>query len=224
MPIQCNDNFFEKIDNELKAYWLGFLYADGCVLFYSDKSSTGSTVNTNRITLSMHERDIEHLRNWLVALESKSNILRKAKSGREKVYVYSVINSEKMCKDLIKQGCLQTKSLKLKFPTVEQVPIDLQRHFIRGYFDGDGCISTRSNYTKFNPMRYVRLSFLGTKQFLETLQTIFETNYKLQTPSRAFGFEVGSMNNVKKILTYLYSNSSISLKRKAVMAYPYIRI
>lgn len=27
-----NENFFEKINNELSAYWLGFLYADGCIL------------------------------------------------------------------------------------------------------------------------------------------------------------------------------------------------
>ena len=27
-----NENFFEKIDSPRKAYWLGFLYADGCIL------------------------------------------------------------------------------------------------------------------------------------------------------------------------------------------------
>lgn len=61
-------------------------------------------------------------------------------SYREKVNAYRYSFMDKTFKDiLIKQGCVPKKSLILKFPTSERVPLDLIRHFIQGYFDEDGC-------------------------------------------------------------------------------------
>ena len=55
------------------------------------------------------------------------------------------ISSSKICKDLIRLGCVPRKSLVLKFPLENQVPKCLVYHFIRGYFDGDGSISNTAS-------------------------------------------------------------------------------
>lgn len=81
-------------------------------------------------------------------------------SYREKVNAYRYSFRDKTFKDiLIKQGCAPKKSLILKFPTSEQVPLDLIRHFIRGYFDGDGCFC--------NTNACFEASFISAKDFIE---------------------------------------------------------
>jgi intein-encoded DNA endonuclease-like protein len=83
------------------------------------------------------------------------------------------------------------KSLKLKFPTTEQVPNELMMHFIRGYFDGDGCISKSIRKNRNNSVEY-RFSLLGTEEFLMEVKKYLELNG-------------ASISEVKK-----YKNQSIS--------------
>ena len=52
------------------------------------------------------------------------------------------------------------------------IPENLIRHFIRGYFDGDGC-ATFSFATKTNKHRTLRTMFCsGSKDFLEDILKI----------------------------------------------------
>lgn len=62
--------------------------------------------------------------------------------------------------DLIKHGCIPNKSLKLKFPTT--VPDKLIRHFVRGYFDGDGSIAKNED----------RCTLISTQEFCDELKKI----------------------------------------------------
>ena len=91
---------FETIDTEEKAYWLGFLYADG---------SVGST--DNRIELGLAEKDLRHIEKFrdFIGIKNKISYRASTKSYR---YAFKSIS----CKaDLIKQGCIPKKSLILKF-------------------------------------------------------------------------------------------------------------
>jgi len=64
-------------------------------------------------------------------------------------------------------GCTPRKSLTLKFPDINIFKSkDLIRHFIRGYFDGDGCFSYHKSKTKITPV----VGFIGTKEMLESIQ------------------------------------------------------
>nr|DAG90196.1 MAG TPA: endonuclease [Crassvirales sp.] len=54
---EFNRDFFSVIDTEEKAYWLGFLYADGFI------SASGNTVG-----LSISLKDIDHLKKYNNAL------------------------------------------------------------------------------------------------------------------------------------------------------------
>lgn len=63
-----------------------------------------------------------------------------------------------MCNDLISHGCVPNKSLILKPPKIDN---ELINHFIRGYFDGDGCVSFNSK------TKVYAVCILGTKEILE---------------------------------------------------------
>lgn len=106
--FQFNENFFETIDSEPKAYWLGFLFADGYIL-----------TNSNSFGLSLSTKDISHMEKFLKDISSnhKINIYRN-NSNRE--YCRIRLYSKKTKEDLIKIGCVENKTLILCFPKIRE--------------------------------------------------------------------------------------------------------
>lgn len=196
-----NDDFFESINNEEKAYWLGFIYADGCI-------NDGGKHKTLEITLQESDRD--HLIKFTNSIGAVADLVKEKVvklNGKEILTYKVVISCTKMCNDLIKHGATPRKSLTLKFPT--HLPKHLIRHFIRGYMDGDGNIDSPR----------LRISVLGTQEFLLGLQNYFEllgatkTKITKKKDNKAFSFEKGG-KEVLLILHNLYTNSNIYLDRK----------
>ena len=107
---KVNENFFKIIDTEEKAYWLGFLYADGYVCKKHDKSGheKGGSVE-----LCLQERDKYHIQNFLDDIESTAPISNKVvKLNEKEYYAYrTYVSSIKMVNDLISHGCFENKSL-----------------------------------------------------------------------------------------------------------------
>lgn len=193
---RMNQYFFDNIDSEEKAYWLGFLYADGYV---GDK--------TNNIELSLKTSDISHLQKFLVALDFQNKQL-----FQDNVRCRLTFRNKHMHNALIDKGCIPQKSLKLHFPTTEQVPKYLMSHFIRGYVDGDGSVMIGQNHR--GERTKPRLSILGTKNFLEGI--LNETGWKpckITQPSQCYSIEWGG-KYVFQYLSYLYENANIYLDRK----------
>ena len=100
--IIFNENYFGKIDSSEKAYWLGFMYADGCV----------SMTHRDKVVINLAGKDEEHLIRWHEAIGSCLKVRRGFSNGNK--VVYSQHYSSIMCQDLIKLGCMPKKSLKLK--------------------------------------------------------------------------------------------------------------
>lgn len=148
------EDIFENIDTKEKAYWLGFLYADGNVSEYK-----------NDIEVGLAEKDSEHLKKLKSFLRSDAPIKEKKKKTKEKTYIgYTLtVTSQKTKKDLIDKGCHPRKSLSLIFPNKNQVPEELMPDFIRGYFDGDGSV------THANKGAQISAEILGTKDFIKSL-------------------------------------------------------
>lgn len=189
--LKFNHDFFETIDTEAKAYWLGFLYADGCIA-----DTMGSTL---RLDLGLHERDKNHVEKLHQALDSCINIRKYGKVVRSSHY------SVKLCSDLIKLGCTPRKSLTLTFPEIDKTLI---HHFVRGYFDGDGHVGWKNNATQ------LRITIIGTENFLDALQRLWGTHVKLQKPSRAFSLDLSGNLQCKRIFDWMYSGATIYLERK----------
>lgn len=207
-----NESFFEIIDNEKKAYWLGFICADGYI------NNRGNTVG---ITLDI--KDKEHLLLFLKDLCSNSNKLsfRKAQYDKNHKFTEKVslnLYSRKMHKDLCNLGLDNNKSYSLK---EIDIPNDLKNHFIRGYFDGDGCVfEAYSKYGKNKEKKSYTagFTFVGTFDFL----TYINKNLPFQVKSLRFdkrsksSYTLYICSKKRFLLTeeFLYKNSTISLERK----------
>jgi hypothetical protein len=204
----CNDSFFEKIDTENKAYWLGFLFADGYVRNRKESFS---------VELKLASKDKEHLLKFREDIESDSKIrdtkIERIYKGRNVTYHTSelAIYSKKMFQDLTKHGCVEKKSLILDRP--KNLPDNLIRHFIRGYFDGDGCITI---YKQKNKIEY-KIIILGTNNLLSWINDVLSLNLiaKKNITNRN-NISILQYNTKDKdlLFNYLYSSSTIFLERK----------
>lgn len=119
-----DDNLFEKIDSDEKAYICGFISGDG-------------NSSVNRININIHQKDISILK------EIRNFICKDLPiSERPNNMVKLTINSKKINNDIaihIKINAGNSKSHIIQLPEFSD---DLKWSFIRGYFDADGCISS----------------------------------------------------------------------------------
>lgn len=196
--ISLNSNIFKIIDTEEKAYWLGFLYADGSI--YKDLKGH------YRFELGLQEKDVKHIEKFKSFIQSKHKI-----KYREKTKSYRIsFNDSEFSNNLIKLGCIPKKSLILKFPTEQQVSLNLIPHFIRGYFDGDGYLS--------KPPKQLTVDILGTNEFLTTLTSYINSkNKKLKKDKRhinnTFIFSLYG-DNARNFLKFIYKDATVFLDRK----------
>ena len=186
-----NENIFDIIDTEEKAYWLGFWFADGYV-----------SSNSNKIGIDLKPSDINHLQKLKSFLEWKGEV--KLEETRCRLN----LRNDKIKNDLIKYGCIPNKSLTLKFPT--NIPNDLLQPFIRGYFDGDGSLC----YTE----KTLEVQVISTYEFLEVVCDIIGLNkkriYDLNKNKRTGRIVLGAKKDIEKFLNYIYEDAHIYLDRK----------
>lgn len=210
MIYKYNENLFEEIDTQESAYWLGFLYADGCV--YENGKNMA-------LEISLARKDEEHLVKFLKFIDGDIRIRRKAVVCDEKECEVSRISvcSTKMCKDLIELGCTPRKSLTLKFPSEDIVPKKFIPDFIRGYFDGDGCISFLTNGNKLTSSL---VSFIGTKDFLNGIynnmvKAGIPVKYNVRKQGNAYEIRIYGRDKITEIYNYFYKRENcVFLTRK----------
>ena len=210
-----DETFFNKIDTEEKAYWLGFLYADGYV---SAKQSKVCKSIQYKLTIILAE--IEPLEKFKKCINSTHNIKNSNYKGYKQFYLN--ITSKILHDQLTKLGCFENKSLTLKFPTNDQVPKELLCHFIRGYFDGDGSISKSTMKQKRNKATFIYLKsqvqICGTNEFLTELRKNLPFNASIVKDKRKVTNTWSlSFNGIKRSYSFykwLYENSHVYLNRK----------
>lgn len=210
---KINTNFFEKIDNEAKAYFLGFLYADG---FVSNNNDNKNYYQIS-ICLSSKDRDILEKFSTLIYNFDKIKDFSKKSYNSEQLKNYSQISiySKKMHHDLVKLGCVPNKSLTLIFPNQNQIPDYLMHHFIRGYFDGDGCLSRGIKYvvdiTSSQDFLLGMIDYLNKKININ-FNKLQQRHKDRDTSTRSV--QITKLSNIITFLSYLYKDSTIYLLRK----------
>lgn len=199
-----NEHIFDNIDTEEKAYWLGFIFADGYI-----------SKRDNTFELSVGIKDVNHLIKFNTFMEhEKDNVKISTATYNNKSYKrarWSVVNKH-LWNTLNNLGCTPKKSLTLKFPELDSLLI---KHFIRGYFDGDGCLTIIKK--TISP----KCTILGTMNFLKSIKIkLDKLNIKnsIVSDKRMKNTYILNISQTDKItmrfLKYLYLNSSIYLDRK----------
>lgn len=205
-----NQNIFDNIDTAEKAYWLGFFYAD---------AYNGKTTNTFSVTLQ--QKDYHHLMKLGKFVEYEDiNIKSYDSMIANKKYPTCCLRlySKYLCNKMSELGCPQNKSFIIKYPN--WLNIDLNNHFIRGMFDGDGCLTFREKQKEW------KWSLVTTKECAETIQQIFLKNLNLivnyhcisKTDNNTYELETSGNEKISKIMNWLNlnSNNTICLDRKFI--------
>ena len=214
IQAKINHDYFENIDSEHKAYWLGFIYADGSIT----KKAYEKGSYTYRLRMELMFEDKYILEQMALDLESdlKPKEYYNDTSSFEgynkpKHTAYIMISSKKMGEDLVKLGVVPNKTLILK--SLPSIPDNLMKHFIRGYFDGDGSVYLTKDNT-------IKTAFYGTHDFINSIQDFLIkelnlTKKKITDQKEANVSFVGmAKQESEKLYHYMYDEATIFLNRK----------
>ncbi len=204
---KLNEHYFDEIDTPNKAYILGFLYADGC-----------NSMGKGTIHISLQEEDKQILEDMRNEIGSEKELDYIDNSNKHN-FGYTYKNmwrlnmfSIHMCKTLEKIGMMPNKSLKITFPNIDE---SLYSHFIRGVFDGDGCIHNSNGKTRH------LCSIVGTYDLCNFLKDYFEKmgiTSHVREASNHNGitavFEIWKKDSVMKFLDFIYFDAEMYLERK----------
>ena len=204
---RIDSSVFDVIDTEEKAYWLGFIYADGNI------SSEG-----HRFEINLSAKDLDHMIKLKTFLKLETDIRVETNRGNGYEICRLSVRNENLWNQLNNKGCTPKKSLTLVFPDLDIFSNKkLIYHFIRGYCDGDGSLG--SYQLKESNTKTTQIGFVGTLEFLKSLQTLLNEKGYLRNKSygdvinKAFSLTY-SGSIARKIARLLYENSSIYLERK----------
>jgi len=201
-----NEHYFDIVDSQDKAYILGMLWADGY-----NCTEKGSVV------LQLQEQDKELLEQINCITNNERPLRKTCLSNKNKNWHDQYMltwQSKHLSALLCAYGMPQKKSLILEFP--KWLSPDLYRHFLRGYLDGDGCISLSKEG------KFASVSMIGTSMFLSAVKDIIKKEIgvdvvvkrDLRARDPICTLRCGRKNDVKKILEWIYCDASLFLDRK----------
>jgi len=215
---EVTEGYFKVVDSEEKAYWLGFLAADGCIRRRVNKE--GKT-RGDSIALKLSVMDEKHMEKFRDSICPTAKIYYQTcktvtKKGNDS---YSDtcnlgINGNELVQDIIKLGVGPRKTFTVGKPNIDE---KYYRDFIRGFFDGDGCcyinkkLGKRGSYTLGINYSFACASKDMRDFFAEELT-------KVDIPTKCYDDLnlniTGGFINSKKFFDYLYTDATIYLERK----------
>lgn len=187
--VEAFSSFYEN-----SAYWGGFIAADGCI-----------TNNTLKICLSYD--DLGHLEKFKDFMQNTHKIT----SNTDKYYRCEMsFKQETVLNDLrLNYNITERKSLTYKLP---EIPCDEFRHFLRGYFDGDGCIcESFSNKNSVTATLYTTIT--GSNDFIKALYEKINLPGTIQLKGNVSTIKYNT-NSSFELLDYMYKDCNTYLDRK----------
>jgi len=199
-----SDAYFDIIDSEEKAYFLGLLLSDGCI--YRPERAT------QRVQLQITALDAYIVDRLATILNRKS--YRCPARGRTKESSCLTVTSDHMVEVLRSYGFTDRKSTDNHESKVfDHVPPELMHHFIRGIFDGDGCISVRNKTGKISGL-YMMGNLQDMLRISNVLSCIGCTIVAPRSHSSIYRLSWYSKEDITIIMNYLYCDATIYLDRK----------
>lgn len=202
---RIDENVFDTIDTEEKAYWLGFIWADGNI------SSEG-----HRFEINLSIKDIDHMKKLKDFLKLESDIRIDTSRGEGFYICRMSVRNKNLWEQLNNKGCTPCKSLTVKFPNKSIFSNEkLIRDFIRGYCDGDGSLSLCTNRGKLK----TTVNFVGTEATLIGIRNYFGIYGNIRNKStKNYNNQAYSLNytdlKARQVARIMYENSTIYLERK----------
>jgi len=197
-------DYFKEIDTEEKAYFLGFLMADANLSIRTDNKH----VETKSIDLTIHKSDVEILIKLKNAIKCSNEIKPKGNNMRLAIY------NTHFADNLIHWGIAANKTGHEVFPNISE---HLKHHFLRGYFDGDGCITWSKNGRLRGKVHFVSgyEMMKGIKDFIESKGVQYtDKSLHPKKGANAFELETATLPNIARIYDIIYKDATVFLTRK----------
>lgn len=192
------------INNELDAYLLGFFYADGTI--------TGFSCGKYRLfSITVAEKDKEYLQ-WICNTINEKLNKNYSLKYNENTKSYKIsIGDGLFIQKLISLGIVHNKTYEENDSIFINIPDNYKRHFIRGYFDGDGSIIIDKN----NKARLNIVSLNNSLMFsiYQYIQKFFNVG-KLKKENYYLRIVFSGNPSVKGFLDWLYDDANFYMKRK----------
>jgi hypothetical protein len=202
-----NYNYFDNIDSKDKAYFLGWLYSDG-----------NNYPESGTIQLKIKRSDEEILKTFRKYISDENYPIVRVKRNIGEDQSVIVLTNKHTSEQLSSIGVVKRKTFLLTFPDERILPKEFHSHFIRGYFDGDGCISAYKGIKDKNFNYFFTIS--GNYNFLDECQNVLIKylsfkKCKLIKNKSIFNMCYGGNNQIKSIYTWMYKDcGDLYLKRK----------
>lgn len=211
-PYMCDYHYFDEINTEEKAYWLGFLSADGWIN-KNDKSNAGVT------GIELQYGDINHLKKFNKSIKGNYQITDRwrvcelSKNTEKKNHMCCIrIFSLTMYNSLVEKGFTKNKSFDCHIPPLKQ---DLIKHYIRGYFDGNGCFTFTDISFCINFLTASKILNDDIVRILETVNFHYtENTYTTEFGTTMYVININRQNDKLNFLDWIYKDSTIYLDRK----------
>lgn len=197
-----NRHIFDIIDTSEKAYWLGFIVADGYL-----------NIDRRMLRIKLGNVDKLHLIKYINFLGGNVEDMLKSEihntTGNTQWYVTTY--SKEIKDALVNLSVEQAKSGKERIPSI---PKELYRDFIRGLWDGDGFI--RDNLKG--------IGLVGSYECLKFVQDYFKENLnieplKIYEHCNTYKIEYRSTKKaIPLIINHLYQDNDVCLNRKKILA------
>jgi len=201
MKYTCQDDFFNVINTEKKAYWLGVLFADGSITKKASKS--GQVIFSSK--------DKEWVNLFLSDIGSNNSPNCEYQKIFKKYIWKAQITSAQMYNDLNNLGCTPTKTKTIRIPILDD---ELIHHFIRGYFDGDGTVGIYKNL-KNNDWKILKSGFCsGSQKFIIDLLSILPVKNKTIKKNKDCYITQHSLQDTLNLFNYMYKDYITCLERK----------
>lgn len=213
MKYTLNENYFENIDCADKAYWLGFIAADGSISPLQPKK------RNQRLAIVIKAEDrylLERFKKDINYTGSLHNIVLKSGKWKGNEYVQIQFTSNKIAQDLAKYNIVPRKTYSFTYP--KNLPEEYTFDFIRGYFDGDGSVfmSQEKHWRHGTIVSVIHFRFVGTEDLLRVIQEKLNMGGSLRKKKNSFVYELHykRRKKAKEFFEKLYTNRTLYLTRK----------